>query len=291
MKVFYKPQMAAQTRSLSPSAFKPKLVVEDWISDPQITIEICDFEAASENQLCLAHDPDYVQGVLNCVYENGFGNTDSAVAVSLPFVSGAMIAASECAVLHNEITCAPVSGAHHAGYSFGGGYCSFNFLILAAMVLKKRGLVNRVKILDLDRHFSDGTVQIIRHLGLESWITNHTQGQQINSRSDVVSGKYQTWLDSAIEDCLSGDLVIVQLGADPHLLDPLGGLLSTQQMAERDRAVFERLGHLPLCWTLAGGYQFGEGSTTAERLEPVLRLHRQSARIATEVMAGANHAY
>lgn len=291
MKVFYRPEQVAVTNSMSPSSYKPLLVVEDWCSDPLINIEICGFEPATRSQLALAHDPDFVAGVLECRYENGFGNTDKAVAESLPFTSGAMLAATECAVLNNEITCAPVSGAHHSGYDYASGFCSFNFLLVAAMVLKQKGLVNRVKILDLDRHFSDGTVQIIRHLKLESWITNHTQGQQINSRSDVVSGKYQTWLDNAIEDCLGGDLVIVQLGADPHLLDPLGGLLSTQQMAERDRAVFERLGHLPLCWTLAGGYLVtAEGTTPAERLEPVLRLHRQSARICTEVMAGAAHA-
>lgn len=34
------------------------------------------------------------------------------------------------------------------------------------------------------------------------------------------------------------------------------------------------------------GYQTAEGLTPAERLEPVLRLHRQSARICTEVLSG-----
>ncbi len=121
--------------------------------------------------------------------------------------------------------------------------------------------------------------QILRYYHVEQW--------RVGTIARLVSGKYQSWLDAAIDDCLDADLVLVQLGVDPHLLDPLGGLLSTQQMAERDRAVFTRLGNLPLCWTLAGGYQVGEGSTPAERLEPVLRLHRQTARIATEVIAGS----
>jgi acetoin utilization deacetylase AcuC-like enzyme len=285
MKVFYRKEMSAATESFSPSSSKPSLVVADWQNDPLISCEICTFPPATRAQISLAHDEDFVDGVLECRFENGFGNTDEALADSLPYTSGSMIAAAHYAVLNNEITCAPVSGAHHAFHDQCGSFCSFNFLLVAALVLKKKGLVNRVKILDLDRHFSDGSVQIIRHLGLESWITNHSQGQFINSRNDVVNGKYTKWLDNAIEDCLGGDLVVVQLGVDGHLLDPLGGIMSTVELAQRDRLVFEKLGHLPLCWALAGGYQVAQGNTPAARLEPVLALHRQSARIACEVIS------
>jgi hypothetical protein len=54
-------------------------------------------------------------------------------------------------------------------------------------------------------------------------------------------------------------------------------------MAARDRAVFERLGHLPMVWNLAGGYQVVAGSTEAERIEPVLALHRTTARLHCEM--------
>jgi len=46
-------------------------------------------------------------------------------------------------------------------------------------------------------------------------------------------------------------------GADPHIEDPLGGWLTTHQLAERDRLVFE-MAHerrIPVAWNLAGGYQ------------------------------------
>ena len=49
--------------------------------------------------------------------------------------------------------------------------------------------------------------------------------------------------------------MIYQAGADPHIDDPLGGILTTKQMSWRDRQVFEQLGHKPLVWNLAGGYQ------------------------------------
>lgn len=288
MKVFYRPEMVAHTKSLSPSAFKPKLVVEDWQNDALIDAEICSFEPATYSQLCLAHDPDFVAGVLNCKIENGFGNCDKAVADSLPFTSGSMIAAAAYAVQNGEVVCSPTSGFHHSYFDSANGFCSLNGILIAALVLKQMGLVNRVSIFDLDRHYADGSQNIIDHLGLD-WIQHHTQGKFFNSRSDCAGGKFTKWLTKAINESLGSDLVLVQLGADPHLLDLLGGLQSTQEMAARDRLIFEKLGHRPLVFCLGGGYSSAKGKTPAERLEPVLRLHRQSARICTEVLAGVAH--
>lgn len=289
MKVFYKPEMVAFTSSYSPSASKPKWVVEDWLNDPLIECEIVSFEPATRNQLCLAHDPAFVEGVLSCEIDNGFGNCDPTVAASLPFTTGSMIAAATYAVENGEVVCSPSGGHHHSRHSSCGGYCSFNGILVTALVLKKMGLVDRVSIIDADRHWADGGTQIINHLGLD-WVEHHSQGRFFNSRADCLNGRFTRWLNRAIDRSLSCDLVLVQLGADPHVLDPLGGLQTTPEMAARDRLIFERLGHLPLCWCLGGGYQTTEGSTPAERLEPVLRLHRQSARICTEIEAGVTYA-
>lgn len=177
------------------------------------------------------------------------------------------------------------------GWPSGSNFCSFHGMLIAALVLKQKGLVNRVSIIDADRHFADGSTQIINHLGLD-WIDHHTQGRFFNSRADFAGGRFTRWLNRAIDRSLESDLVVVQLGADPHLLDPLGGLQSTQEMAARDRLIFERLGHLPLLWCLGGGYQvFEQADAPAKRLEPVLRLHRQSARICNEVIEGVTCAY
>ena len=53
------------------------------------------------------------------------------------------------------------------------------------------------------------------------------------------------------------DLLLYQAGADPHVDDPLGGWLTTQQLRERDRGVFQTARSLgvPIAWNLAGGYQ------------------------------------
>ena len=77
--------------------------------------------------------------------------------------------------------------------------------------------------------------------------------------------------------------MLCQAGADPHIDDPLGGTLTTAQMRERDRTVFQQLGHLPMVWNLAGGYQVVKGDTEAQRMEPVLALHRETAGLHCEI--------
>jgi acetoin utilization deacetylase AcuC-like enzyme len=194
-----------------------------------------------------------------------------------------MVAAAEYAVTHREAVCSPTSGFHHAEYKQAMGYCSFNGLMVAAIALKQAGRVNRVAILDCDAHYGNGTDQIIKRLGID-WIHHDTLGKHFVDRQDALDGRFEAWLQQAIEDCLSCDLVLYQAGADPHVDDPLGGLLSTEQMAWRDRAVFEQLGHLPMVWNLAGGYQLAKGQTESERREPILALHRQTARLHCEIL-------
>jgi len=76
-------------------------------------------------------------------------------------------------------------------------------------------------------------------------------------------------LVASMNDC---DVVLYQAGADPHIDDPLGGWLTTQQLAERDRLVFEsaRQRGIPLAWNLAGGYQ--------SPLRKVLDVHDNTMR-------------
>jgi acetoin utilization deacetylase AcuC-like enzyme len=282
MKVFYRKEQVGPPQRSSPSAHKPRLVVENWRKHFGAALEICSFEPATEGQIARAHQADYVKGVLDGSRANGFGNCDPAVAASLHYTSGSMVAAAEYAVLHRQVVCSPTAGFHHAGFSEAGGYCTFNGLMVAALALKDVGLVNRVAILDCDAHYGNGTDDIIRALGID-WIEHHTQGNAFWDVASAAHGAYERWLDGAIAKCRSCDLVLYQSGADPHINDPLGGILSTEQMRERDRTVFQQLGHLPMVWNLAGGYQVVRGETEAERIEPVLALHRETARLHCEI--------
>jgi acetoin utilization deacetylase AcuC-like enzyme len=186
-------------------------------------------------------------------------------------------------VAHNAVVCSPTSGFHHAEYRKAGGFCTFNGLMVAAIALKDAGLVNRVAILDCDAHYGNGTDSIISALGIK-WVQHHTQGKHFGIAYNAKDGAFERWLDESIAQCRSCELVLYQAGADPHVDDPLGGILSTEQMSARDRAVFERLGHMPMVWNLAGGYQVVAGNTEEEEVEPVLALHRETARLHCELL-------
>lgn len=250
------------------------------------------FEPVSADDLKLAHDAAYVDGVLNATLSNGFGNRDAEVAASLPYTTGSLLAAARHALVHHEAVCSPTSGFHHAGYADGGGFCTFNGLIVTAMKLKSEGLVDRVAIVDLDMHFGDGTAELIKQRRLH-WVDHHTQGQHFFERADAGpdAKRYFRWLSKALDSARTADLVIYQAGADPHVRDPLGGLLTEQQMAQRDHDVFGACLGRPLVWNLAGGYQTDANGGIA----PVLRLHRNTvvacqtvaARGACETVQGA----
>jgi acetoin utilization deacetylase AcuC-like enzyme len=270
--VFYRPEQSCDAaKSFSPSAGKPRLVIEDWLAQPEIAprIELKSFEAADDLLLENAHDPKYVAGVFSGRHRNGFGNTSGDVADSLRFTVGSIVAAADHVLTtKDKVACSPTSGFHHAGYSKGGGFCTFNGLMVAAITAHELGLADRILIVDLDAHWGDGTFDIIRKLGV-GYIDQISASQcrnpaQVLRRADL--GANRAFREGRY------DLVLYQAGADLHVDDPLGGMLTTDQMRERDDLVFAgaRRHGVPIVWNLAGGYQRDDQGGIA----PVLALHR-----------------
>jgi acetoin utilization deacetylase AcuC-like enzyme len=274
--VFYTPKMLADAQSFSPSASKPKGVVESWRA-LRIPIGIVEPAPATEGQLCLAHDEGFVEGILAGTETNGFGNTSKEVARSLPYTSGAMLAAARAAVANGAVAVAPCSGFHHAHFEMAGGYCTFNGLIVAAQVLKTGGEVRRVGILDFDQHYGDGTDDIIGHLGLH-YIEHYSAGQHWYSPDQAK--EFLSAIPAIVERMADCSLILYQAGADPHVDDPLGGWLTTEQLAERDWKVFETAQGLkiPVAWNLAGGYQ--------RPLRRVLDIHDNTLRACWRAYGG-----
>jgi acetoin utilization deacetylase AcuC-like enzyme len=275
--VFFTPRMVAGSGSFSPSAEKPAKVVEDW-RRAVIPMELREPVPATRQQFALVHDAEYVEAVLSCTIPNGFGNRSREVAESLPWTVGAMVSAARYAVETKGVAVAPCSGFHHAGFERGGGYCTFNGLMVAAAVLRKAGLVGRVGILDCDMHEGDGTADIIGVIGARGWVRHFTAGAEFFEPSQ--SAVFFRRLEREVEAMADCDLVLYQAGADPHVHDPLGGFLGTDELRERDAIVFRRLKRLgvPVAWNLAGGYQKeNDGS-----IPVVLEIHRNTANACLE---------
>lgn len=237
---------------------------------------VSDFEAAPAEALFLAHDPGYVLGVLAGVVATGFGVPSTEVARQSSWTAGAMLAATEHVHLANnvpdvpyseKVACVPASGFHHAHYERGGGYCTFNSLILAVLRARELG-AKRILILDGDAHYGDGTEALLAVLRLPSDEVVHITGVGRRWRSaftDALRRGREPW-----------DLILYQAGADAHEDDPYGaGYLSDKDWMERDTLVFESARHSvsPVVWCFAGGYNG----------EKTLSLHARTFRTATQI--------
>ena len=246
--VFYRPEMVADSASYSPSAAKPKIVIEHWLKDGTITAEqIHSFEPASRADFGLAHDLNYVDGILSCAAENGFGNRSQSVANSLPYTTGSMIAATQHVIQHGGFACSPTSGFHHAGRNQAAGFCTFNGLAVAAIMAAMQGV--KVGILDCDAHYGDGTDDILGSVP-QLGIKHHTFGLHFPPHQRAK--QWKPWLMDAVSDLQSCDIVLYQAGADPHILDPLGGQLSSLDFCFREDYIFQALKNV--AWNFAGGY-------------------------------------
>lgn len=277
MNVYYTPKMLGPPQSLSPSAHKPGRVVESWLAIAP-KLNLIEPAPVTIEQLCLAHDRDFVTGILAGRLRNGFGNTSKEVAASLPYTSGAMLAAARAAIADRTATIAPCSGFHHACFDEAAGFCTFNGLMVTARVLLAEGIAHRVGIFDADMHYGDGTDDIFARTG-ETRVEHCTVGENYTepSQADTFLQRLPMML-RRFEGC---DVLLYQAGADPHIDDPLGGWLSTEGLFRRDYMVFQRCRRhgIPVAWNLAGGYQ--------TPLRKILDIHDNTLRAAKIVWSRA----
>ena len=148
------------------------------------------------------------------------------------------------------------------------------------MEARKAG-ATRVGIVDLDCHFGDGTADIIEKLGL-SFLQQYSFGGE-RVEAGASAARWLARLAEELRQFTNFDLILFNAGADPHVDDPLGGILTSEQMRIRDRTVFEVCEELdvPVATMLAGGYQKdAKGS-----IRPVLDLHDQTLLACWEVYA------
>jgi len=231
-------------------------------------------EPASITELARAHDPAYIERVLNGQLTSaelrriGFPWSPQMVERSRRS-AGATIAACRVA-LSEGVGVNLAGGTHHAFSDAGAGYCVFNDAAVAARAMQAEGRAQRMAIIDCDVHQGDGTAAILA--GDETIFTF-----SIHGANNFPFRKQQSDLDIALPDA-TGDtayldalewgirqvfasarpeLIIYLAGADPYYDDRLGRLSLTKAgLAERDRLIFSfcRAAGVPIAITMAGGY-------------------------------------
>lgn len=212
------------------------------------TLQPIQFDPVTREQLCMVHDADFVNEVLEFNTPDGFGAIDHEDMRRILATNGAMLAAGRHAMKHGHAF-APVSGFHHAGFDYNGGFCTFNGLMVTAVDALRNG-AKKVCILDLDGHYGDGTDHIIEHMKLGESIKNFTRRNPFN-KEDELMGQL---------DCIliaDWDLVIYQAGADSILWDEGGaGFIDYPLWKLKDKYIFQTCKEegIPVVWNLAGGY-------------------------------------
>lgn len=217
--------------------------------------------------------------------------------------------------LKNGIAVSPTSGFHHAHYSETEGYCTFNGLMISAIKLKKDLDLKCIGILDFDMHYGNGTDDII-NTTCNDYIVHYTAGKKydfnfpllhifkplvkyiytkgVTSKKHKKEGKnlrqqflgkkgsqFLKEIPTILNNIKNCDIIFYQAGADQHYNDPYGGLLTYEQMIERDKIVFEfaKNNNIPIVWNLAGGYQRDDNGT----IEPVLKCHRNTMQVCIDI--------
>lgn len=267
LKIFFdERQSTDKNQSLSPSAEKPKIIVDYW-KEVGYPIDLAPVTPVTREKFYQIHDKKHVDDILDCKKLNGFDNAIPEVAETFYWTNGSIVSAAEQALLQKIPTMSPTSGFHHAEYNHSMGFCTFNGLALAVAELNKK-YDALVGVIDIDHHYGNGTDEIASRCQLN--LKHYTFGRDQTNYTWNGGIQAQNWLKSLPEiikefkDC---DIVIYQAGADPHINDPYGGALTSKQMRERDNIVFSELKNMeiPVAWNLAGGYQ--------EPLQKVIDIH------------------
>jgi acetoin utilization deacetylase AcuC-like enzyme len=216
----------------------------------------------------LAHDPAYVQAVLNgsvdprIIRRIGFPWSEGLVRRTLASVGGTLRATEDALAVGWGGNLA--GGTHHAFYAEGSGFCVFNDLAIAI-----RFAARRAAIIDLDVHQGDGSAAIfagdpeVFTLSLHGG--NNFPFRKQQSTLDVAlpdgtcDDEYLSALAGALPKLFASapEIVFYQAGVDGLASDKLGRLgLTPAGLRERDRMVFEacRAHGLPCVVTLGGGY-------------------------------------
>ncbi len=175
-------------------------------------------------------------------------------------------------------------GLHHALPNRASGFCVFNDPAIAVAILRKR--FRRVAYLDIDLHHGDGVQWIFYNDPTVLTVSIHEGGQWLFPGTGAVNelgegdaegtsvniplAPFTTdaiWWDAFMQvvpyafERFQPEALVLQMGCDPHDLDPLGHLSLTAQGWVRAVAWAKSLG-LPTVALGGGGYNL----TTVPRM-------------------------
>lgn len=204
---------------------------------------------------------------------------------SMRYATGGTLLACRLALEHG-LAVNLGGGFHHAASGWGGGFCVYADVPLAAKVLHDEGKVGKVLVVDLDAHQGNGIAAIFARWHWASIYDLYERGifptrkEPEDYPLPVESGLTGDECLKIVQDTLPAtldavrpDLVIYNAGSDPFVGDPLAGYrLSEGDLAERDLLVvgMVRERSIPVAMMLSGGYSAESWKIHADSIEGIL---------------------
>jgi histone deacetylase 11 len=177
-------------------------------------------------------------------------------------------------------------GYHHAAAGWGGGFCVYADVPLAARAVHDEGNAARVLIVDLDAHQGNGTAAVFRDWPWASILDLYEQDLYPSRKEPedyplpvppgLTGPEYLEIVHEALPpalDAVRPELLIYNAGSDPFIGDPLARFrLTLNDLAERDLAVvtLARERGIPVAIVLSGGYSADSWRIHTEGIEGIL---------------------
>jgi acetoin utilization deacetylase AcuC-like enzyme len=247
-------------------------------------------EADPLGLLRIVHDEKYIEKIREKLPEADFLNSSRWAPYGGEFAfQAAVLAATLTSELGKRIFAGEVQNGfsvirppgHHAGSDFGGGYCLFNNVAVAAKsVANVATQNNRVAIVDLDVHHGNGTEEIFYKDPSVLYVSIHQdewpftgaidragegegRGTNINVPLPTGAGD-RAWM-MAVEKVVipsirrfAPAMIFVSMGFDTYWRDPQGSMNVTSvgqaQMLSRLNALAAEICDGKICVVLEGGY-------------------------------------
>jgi acetoin utilization deacetylase AcuC-like enzyme len=237
-------------------------------------LEFVEPHAATDEELLRVHDRGYVgrvfSGTLTRDEQRRIGFPWSAALVERSLRSTGAAVDAAAAAVEDGVAASLAGGTHHAGTSWGEGFCVFNDTAVATREMQAHGAARRVLILDCDVHQGNGTAEIFAadptvftmsiHGARNFPLRKHPSSLDVPLDDGTDDDAYLAALAPAVVESFGRgrpDLVFYIAGADPYEHDRLGRLRLTKQgLVDRDRMVLDaaRAAGVPLAIVLGGGY-------------------------------------
>lgn len=272
---------------------KYELIPEQLVYEGTITPQhIFSPKEVSEEYILMAHDEEYWNKLktqtlsYHEIRRIGFPLSEELVKRELIITQGSI----DCAIyaLTNGCALNVAGGTHHAGRTWGEGFCLLNDQAIAAYYLLKHKLANKISIIDLDVHQGNGTAQIFENNPNVYTLSIHGANnfpyrkekstRDINLMDFTKDQEYLSILQyeiNLINENFKPDFIFYQSGVDVLMSDKLGKIsLSMEACKQRDVLVLEyaKSAGIPIAISMGGGY--------SEDIKHIVEAHCNTFRTA-----------